>query len=184
MERRRAVDIRTASDEHTPSVATPPDAGCVAGAPSMLAGLCPPVTRYFAPVVPRQPLIVLLALGMLVPTACGGGDDASSVGPRRLSIDDQSRVSESRLAIRSYCRRIALYLAGKEGRPTTADTRQAYAAVDSLISIARENPEAQNRNGDTMRQVVGDTAEDLEGTNCSADLVARLERGLASLPGP
>jgi hypothetical protein len=145
-------------------------------------GLRPAVTRYFAQVVPRQPLIVLLALGMLAPAACGDGDDASSAGPRRLSIEEESRVEESRLGIRSYCRRIAFYLAGRKGPPTAVDTRRAYDAADSLISLARENPEAQNRNGDTMRQVLGDTAEDLEGTNCSSDLVARLERGLASLP--
>jgi hypothetical protein len=42
----------------------------------------------------------------------------------------------------------------------------------------------QYREGETMRQVLGDTAEDLEGTNCSSGLVARLDQGLASLPEP
>lgn len=91
-------------------------------------------------------------------------------------------MDESRLAIRSYCRRIALFLSGKQGRPTAADTQRAYDAVDRLIALARENPEARYRGQDTMRQVVGDTAEDLEGTNCSPALVRRLEQGLAILP--
>jgi hypothetical protein len=135
-------------------------------------------------VVPRQALIVLLVFGPLLPAGCGGDDDASSARPRPLPPEAASSVSESQLAIRAYCRRIALYLAGREGPPTMAHTRRAYAAVDSLISVAREDPEAQYREGVTMRQVVGDTAEDLEGTNCSRDLVARLEQGLASLPEP
>jgi hypothetical protein len=93
-------------------------------------------------------------------------------------------VAQSQLAIRSYCRLIGLYVTRRGPRPTTADTQAADDAVDRLIALARADPEAQYREGETMRQVLGDTAEDLEGTNCSSGLVARLNQGLASLPEP
>jgi hypothetical protein len=128
-------------------------------------------------------LILLLALSLLSPIGCGGdGDSSSTARPERLSATGEAKLNEARLDIRSYCRRIRLYLGGRESPPTTAQTRRAYRAVDSLVSVAGESPEAQYQGGGSVRQLLGDTAEDLEGTNCSRDLVARLERGLASLP--
>jgi hypothetical protein len=141
------------------------------------------VGGYFSQVVPRKALIALLVSSALAPAACGG-DDAASTGPGRLSAEERAIVGQSQLAIRSYCRLIALYFPRWGPRPTMADTQAANDAVDRLIALARTDPEAQYREGETMRQVLGDTAEDLEGTNCSSGLVARLDRGLASLPQP
>jgi hypothetical protein len=139
--------------------------------------------RYSFPAMWRRTLIVLLALGMLLPVACGDGEGGSGTAPRRLSAEEEAAVDRARTAIRSYCRQVGRHLAG--GRPPTAgETRTANDAVDSLVSLAREDPEARYRGEETIRLVLGDTAEDLEGTNCSPDLVARLERGLASLPRP
>jgi hypothetical protein len=130
----------------------------------------------------RQTLILLLALGMLLPVACGDGDTGSGTAPRRLSAKEESTVDRARLVIRLYCRQVGRYLAGRRGPPTAKETQKAYDAVDTLVSLAREDPEARYRGQETIRLVLGDTAEDLEGTNCSPELVARLERGLASLP--
>jgi hypothetical protein len=44
--------------------------------------------------------------------------------------------------------------------------------------LARRKPEARFNASQTVRDLAGDTAEDLDGTNCSAALVAELERGL------
>jgi hypothetical protein len=47
-----------------------------------------------------------------------------------------------------------------------------------IALLARRKPEARYSPVQTVRQLAGDTAEDLEGTNCSRRLVAELERGL------
>jgi hypothetical protein len=130
----------------------------------------------------RQTSILLLALGMLLPVACGDGDGGSGTTPRRLSAEQEVTVDRARLVIRSYCRHVGRHLAGRRGPPTAAETQEAYDAVDTLIALAREDPEARYRGQETIRLVLGDTAEDLEGTNCAPQLVARLEQGLASLP--
>ena len=52
---------------------------------------------------------------------------------------------------------------------------QARARWRASRFASRRRPIATDQ---TIRQLAGDTAEDLEGTNCSARLVVELERGL------
>jgi hypothetical protein len=52
------------------------------------------------------------------------------------------------------------------------------AGARALARLALRKPEAPYATGQTIRQLAGDTAEDLEGTNCSPRLVVELERGL------
>ena len=63
-------------------------------------------------------------------------------------------------------------------RPGARVQRRAVAGARALARLALRKPEAPYATDQTIRQLAGDTAEDLEGTNCSARLVVELERGL------
>ena len=67
---------------------------------------------------------------------------------------------------------------GRRDRPGVRVQRRAVAGARALARLALRKPEAPYATGQTIRQLAGDTAEDLEGTNCSARLVVELERGL------
>jgi hypothetical protein len=73
------------------------------------------------------------------------------------------------------------FFAGDGPQPGRPELEQAFGAVDGIVALAREKPDAVHE-GRTLRQLVGDTTEDLEGTNCAASLVDRLRQGLASIP--
>jgi hypothetical protein len=116
-------------------------------------------------------LLALLALGV---GACS--DEQTGT----LSADEKAQVAIAQEALQSYCGQVSLYLAGKRG-PPREELVNAGGRIDVLIGIARRKPDADYR-GRTLRELLGDMAEDLEGTNCSPDLELRIERGLASLP--
>ena len=117
-------------------------------------------------------LLALLALGV---GACSGDEETGT-----LSADEKAQVAIAQQALPSYCGQVSLYLAGKRG-PPREELVNAGRRIDVLIGIARRKPDADYR-GRTLRELLGDMAEDLEGTNCSPDLELRIERGLASLP--
>ena len=77
--------------------------------------------------------------------------------------------------IRAYCRGVARYAAGR-GRPPVGD--DALAAARRIAALAARKPDAPYSGSQTARNLAGDLAEDLEGTNCSRALVAELARGL------
>jgi hypothetical protein len=56
--------------------------------------------------------------------------------------------------------------------------------LERLVSLARKKPQARSRRGQTMRQVLGDMAEGLEGSNCSGGFEQKLEQALRTLPPP
>jgi hypothetical protein len=122
-----------------------------------------------------------LALALIVPVSCGN-DSGSGTKAQRLSAAEETIVSRSETSLRGYCEELALYLSGKRGSPTASDTGQVEDGLDRLIAVARKKPEAPARTGESMRQVLGDLAEDLEGSNCSGAFQQKLEQGLATLP--
>jgi hypothetical protein len=130
-----------------------------------------------------QRALLAALLGGIFLSGCGdgSGDDAR---PQRLPADALATVDTSQAAIRSYCRHVRLYLIGERDPPGPAEYERAQRAVTALVEVAREAPEAQYRNQGTMRQLLGDSAENLEGTNCSRDLVRVLDEGLRTLPPP
>jgi hypothetical protein len=125
----------------------------------------------------RQMLILSLTLAALGLVACGNSDEAE-----RLSDAEQAAVVRAQLEIHSYCRAVGLYLTRRRGPPTQAETQRVYEEVDRLAALARQKPGAQARNGATLRTLLGDIAEDLEGSNCSPPLEQRVEQALATLP--
>ena len=56
----------------------------------------------------------------------------------------------------------------------------AYA--DRIIELAQQKPDAPYDRLSNMRDLVGNIAEDLEGTNCSEVLIRRLNEGLGTVP--
>jgi hypothetical protein len=120
---------------------------------------------------------------VLAPSGCGGSSGEKN-SPQRLSLEERSEVVRSQRAIRSYCRLVGLFLVGRHGPPTQAESERVRDAAAKLIESARAKPQAEYREQETMRQLLGDIAEDLEGTNCSSALVAQLQQGLRSLPAP
>jgi hypothetical protein len=115
-------------------------------------------------------------------TACGGDQSRSRAEPQRLSAAEEAIVTDSQVALRSYCRNLALYLAGKRGTPTGPEAQQVADKLDGLIALVREKPEARSSGEETVRQVVEDMAEDLDGTNCSRGFEQKLDQALATLP--
>jgi len=124
------------------------------------------------------PLIVVTAL-LCGFAGCGDSEPAQqSTEPQRLTAAERAAAASGHDAIRSYCRRLGLHLAGRGDRPGVRVQRRAIAGARSLARLALRKPDAPYAAAQTIRQLAGDTAEDLEGTNCSARLVVELERGL------
>jgi hypothetical protein len=98
--------------------------------------------------------------------------------PQRLTAAERAAAAAGHDAIRTYCRRLGLHLAGRRARPGARVQRRAVSGARGLARLALRKPEAPYVTGQTIRQLAADTAEDLEGTNCSARLVVELERGL------
>jgi hypothetical protein len=110
---------------------------------------------------------------------CGGGEaERQPTEPQRLTAAERATAASGYDAIRSYCRRLGLHLVGRRDRPGARVQRRAVAGARAVARLARRKPEAPYAADQTIRQLAADTAEDLEGTNCSAGLVVELERGL------
>jgi hypothetical protein len=128
---------------------------------------------------------LLLLLSPIAPAALAGcgsssNDDSSRA---RLTPGEQADVRAAQSAIRSYCRTVLLYLERRTDPPTRAETARAYEGVDRLAAIARAKPAApQGRSGETVRDLMADTAEDLQGSNCADNVVQRIDQALTSLP--
>jgi hypothetical protein len=125
----------------------------------------------------------VLAFALLIPVSCG-----SESGPGKdsttLSAAEESLVFHARTSLQSYCARLALYLAGRRAAPSESDARRVDGYLDRLIDVARAKPEGRERSGATMRQLLGDMAENLEGSNCSGGFEQKLDQGLETLPPP
>lgn len=146
----------------------------------------------------RRPTAVLLngaivALLALAALGCGGsdGDDETGSAPGETSagpaqVADVSpagvkTIQRARDEVAAYCRRVAAAL-GKGTAPTPAAFTRVNEALDKLVNLAAEQPEAATADGTTPRLALGDLAENLEGTNCDERLVARIDQALATLP--
>jgi hypothetical protein len=127
-------------------------------------------------------LLLLSGVATAALAGCGsspGGDSSNA----KLTPSEQAAVRSSQSAIQSYCRAVLLYLERRTDPPTSGDTARAYAGVDRLAAIARAKPAApQGRSGETVRDLMADTAEDLQGSNCADNVVSRIDQALASLP--
>jgi hypothetical protein len=131
----------------------------------------------------------LLVIGALAAAAvlagCGEDDDFASTAatsPGELTASERDLLADSEAAIVDYCRRRALALTDPEKRPTAAQHARALDAVDATIGLARERPEAEVMPGVEVSLFLGDLTENLQGSNCDPQIVARLDAGLASLP--
>jgi hypothetical protein len=135
--------------------------------------------------VARRGLTLFLAIAASL-AACGDGDGgsggATSAAPERLTEAEKREIGRAQTAIAEYCRRFtrAVLTGGKA--PSQAAQGRGLEAVERLISLARAKPSATYRTGVDMRLLLGDTAEDLEGSNCDGRLVQRLDQALAALP--
>jgi hypothetical protein len=120
---------------------------------------------------------VLVVCGLV---ACGSSNEGrpDRAPPQRLTAAERAAAESAHAAIRAYCRQLGLHLVGRRAAPGPAALRRAVAGARTLARLARRKPEAPFSDIQTARQVVADTAEDLEGTNCSGRLVAELARGL------
>jgi hypothetical protein len=124
-----------------------------------------------------------VAIGAALVLAGCGSNEASPTTPAQLSPDEQAAVRQGQREVRSYCQKLVLYLARRRGAPTQAETQRAFSAVDQLEQIARAKPAATlPLAGRTVRELLGDLAEELEGSNCAANIVQRLDQALAALP--
>ena len=128
---------------------------------------------------------LLLLLSPMASAALAGCGSSSGDGSSKakLTTTEQKDVRASQSTIQSYCRTILLYLERRTDPPTQSETTRALDAVDRLAAIARAKPAAaQGRSGETVRDLMSDTAEDLQGANCADNVVGRINQALGSLP--
>ena len=123
-------------------------------------------------------LLVSFTLVLAI-AACGG--DSEDENPQ-LTVDDRRAVEHAQREIGAYCRHLAQFILRERPAPTPAETGEAVSAVDRLAAVAREKPYAEYRPGQRMRTLVGDTAEGLEGSNCTGPVLERLQQAHGSLP--
>jgi hypothetical protein len=125
----------------------------------------------------------LTAVAVLAAVA-GCGESSSPKKPRgaarpstgpSLTAAEHAAAGRSVGRIRAYCRGVAAYLAGEGRRPPLGG---ALGGARKIVAIANAKPEATYRGSQRIRDLAGDLAEDLEGTNCSTRLVGELSRGL------
>jgi hypothetical protein len=124
----------------------------------------------------------VLALLVLASALTSCGDDSSD--DERLSPQEQASVASAQATVRDHCRIAARYAAGRRGPPTRRELARAQRAIDVLAALAMEKPRAPAAGGTAPRDVLVNVAEDLEGSNCSPPLLARVEQALAALPPP
>ena len=132
------------------------------------------------------PSVVLCAVAL---AACGDSgssaeEEASSVETttvEQVSGPPARVIRRAQTAVDTYCGRVAEALG--EGRgPTPADFERVSSAIDQLVALAAQRPQATDPIGTTPRLALGDIAENLEGSNCDSRLVERIDVALASLP--
>jgi hypothetical protein len=100
---------------------------------------------------------------------------------QRLSVREQTVVSDAQRAIRSYCRQVARFVSGLGGQPSSPQRERTFAAVENLITLARQKPNALYQ-GEHLRGHLNTVAEDLDGSNCSRALLSRIDEALRTLP--
>ena len=135
---------------------------------------------FLLPGASRLALFVATAALLVGLVACGSQEPERppQQGPSRLTAQERSSAGSGYRAIRSYCRRLGLHFAGRRERPGRRTQARALGGARTIAELAARKPTAQYAPNQTARQLAGDTAEDLEGTNCSARLVLELRRGL------
>jgi hypothetical protein len=113
-------------------------------------------------------------------TACGSEDRAQPAQPepQRLTAAERAAAGAAHDAIRSYCRRLGLYITGRGDPPGTRAELRAVDGARAIAQLARRKPAAPYDSTETIRDLAADTAEDLDGTNCSQRVVSELEQGL------
>jgi hypothetical protein len=137
--------------------------------------------------------VAAVALIALALSACGSSDRDETGSQRPVTTETfapaQPLTRAKRAKIESavgevdhYCRQVARYFAGERGEPSLAELNEALAAIDRIGAVARRQPYAQLRPGVDVRLALGDLAENLEGSNCSPELVARADQALAASP--
>jgi hypothetical protein len=139
----------------------------------------------------RPAAAAAVGLSLIAIASCGNGEspqtgDTTPTGAaaRRLTSAEQALVDRSERTVQRYCGKLALSLTGRARPPSAEEASRAFAATDRLIELARAKPAASLENRVEMGLFLGDLAEDLEGSNCDARLVQRIDQALATLPQP
>jgi len=139
----------------------------------------------------RRTAVAAVGLSLMAIGSCGDDDSAQTASTtatgaaaRRLTGAEQALVTRSERAVQRYCGKLALSLTGRRKPPSPAEQGRAFAATNRLIELARRKPAATGETGVEMGLLLGDLAEDLEGSNCDPLLVQRIDEALATLPQP
>ena len=117
------------------------------------------------------------AAAVLLASGCGGGPGESKQ-PVRLTAAQVAEVERAQARVHAYCAQVGLYLAGRHGPPSRQAGQSASDSIRQLGSLARNNTRARDTEGQTVAEVMGDIAEDLEGSDCSDSLVSQLDQQL------
>ncbi len=115
--------------------------------------------------------------------ACGGDEQGAGTirnGEQRLAPAELRVVRGTQQKVREYCSKRLDELARRRS-PATVNPTPVRRALDQLAALAQRKPEAETPDGASVRLALGDIAEDLEGTNCDSQLVARIDALLAEL---
>jgi hypothetical protein len=121
---------------------------------------------------------VVVALALVA--GCGSEERAPPARPepQRLTTAERAAARTGHAAIQSYCRRLGLHITGRGSAPGPEAERRAVEGARAIAGVARRKPAAPYDSTETIRDLAADTAEDLDGTNCSPRVVFELEQGL------
>jgi hypothetical protein len=139
------------------------------------------VDHFLSPILGLVSRAVAIVVTALLCGFAGCGEDEAErrhTEPQRLTAVERAAAASGYDAIRSYCRRLGLHLVAGRAAPGPGAQGRAVEGARAIAALARRKPRAPYLRGQSVRQLAGDTAEDLEGTNCSSRLVVELERGL------
>jgi hypothetical protein len=133
----------------------------------------------------RAKSALVSATVIAVLSGCGGSDETAVVThttAEPLTAAEIAAVQELQQTVQGYCAEVRRYLAGERGPPTPFEFGEAAHAIDEFAALAREKPGATIPSGVDLRLALGDLAEGLEGSNCSDELVRRIDEALATTP--
>jgi hypothetical protein len=133
----------------------------------------------------RLAVLSLLAAA-LIASGCGADETTTSVSTatspqENLTREELTLIERAEAEVAAYCRGVAAAVARGEA-PNARSFARVTLVLEQLGELAAAKPDSETGDGSSPRLALGDIAENLEGTNCDARLVARIDEALARIP--
>jgi hypothetical protein len=136
----------------------------------------------------RAGTLVAAVVAAALAVGCGGEEDseapettAALPSDAALTRAEQRTLAHSEQAIQAYCIRVGQAAGGGRELPSVAAQERAFESLEDLIGVVTTKPAAEVQPGVDARLLLGDLAENLEGSNCDPRLVERIDAALGAI---